>query len=145
MSEKPRLVIDTQVLLRAAINRRSLPAQVVFDLVDTYILLMSEAMLQEAEDVLNRPKVRQKFALSDAVVQELIERLSRGERVEVDEVPAVSRDPKDDIFLACADVGKADYIVSEDNDLLVLNPYKMIQIVNVLDFLTVIRPLRGPL
>jgi uncharacterized protein len=140
VSEKPRVVIDTQVLVRAAINRRSLPAQIVFDLVDTYILLMSEAMLQEAEDVLNRPKVRKKFELSDAVVQELIERLSRGERIEVDEVPAVSRDPKDDIFLACANVGQADYLVSEDNDLLVLNPYKTIQVVNVLDFLKVVRP-----
>jgi putative PIN family toxin of toxin-antitoxin system len=140
VNEKPRIVIDTQVLLRAVINRRSLPAQIVYDLIDTYILLVSEATLKEIEDVLNRPKVRAKFQLSDAVIQELTQRLSRGERIEVTEVPAVGRDPKDDIFLACAVVGKAQYIVSEDNDLLVLNPYQSIKIVNVLDFLKIIRP-----
>jgi putative PIN family toxin of toxin-antitoxin system len=140
VNEKLRIVIDTQVLLRAVINRRSLPAQIVYDLIDTYILLVSEATLKEIEDVLNRPKVRTKFQLSDEVVQELMERLSRGERITVTEVPAVGRDPKDDIFLACGVVGKAEYIVSEDNDLLVLNPYQSIKIVNVLDFLKIIRP-----
>jgi len=65
-------------------------------------------------------------------------RLSKGERVLVTEVPTVARDPKDDIFLACAEVGKAQYIVSEDNDLLVLNPYQSIQIVNVLDFMKIV-------
>lgn len=69
-----------------------------------------------------------------------MERLSTGERITVTEVPAVGRDPKDDIFLACALVGKAQYIVSEDNDLLVLNPYQSIKIINVLEFLKIIRP-----
>src|SRR5258708_37909952 len=64
---------------------------------------------------------------------------SKGVRVVVDDVPAVSRDPKDDIFLACADVRRADTIISEDNDLLVLNPYKSIQIVNVSDFLKLLK------
>ncbi len=140
MSEKPRIVLDTQVLLRAVINRRSLPAQIVYDLHDAYILLVSEATLKEIAEVLNRPKVRAKFQLSDSVVQELTERLSRGERVVVNEVPAVGRDPKDDIFLACAVVGRAQYIVSEDYDLLVLNLYQSIKIINVLDFLKIIRP-----
>jgi uncharacterized protein len=142
VNEKPRAVIDTQVLLRAVINRRSLPAQIAYDLIDSYILLISEATLKEIEDVLNRPKVRAKFQLADEVVQQLTERLSRGERVTVTEVPAVGRDSKDDIFLACAVVGKAHYIVSEDNDLLVLNPYQSIKIINVLDFLKIIRPLQ---
>jgi putative PIN family toxin of toxin-antitoxin system len=140
VNEKPRIVIDTQVLLRAVINRRSLPAHIVYDLIDAYILLVSVATLKEIEDVLHRPKVRAKFQLSDSVVQELTERLSRGERVVVAEVPAVGRDPKDDIFLACAVVGKAQFIVSEDNDLLVLNPYQTIKVVNVLEFLKIIRP-----
>ncbi len=139
VSAKPRAVIDTQVLLRAVINRRSLPAQVVYDLVDNYILLVSEATLAEIEDVLNRPKVRTKFQLTDSVVGELLQRLSKGERIVVTDVPAIGRDPKDDIFLACAVTGSSQYIVSEDKDLLVLNPYQNIQIVNVLDFLKVIR------
>lgn len=61
MNEKPRVVIDTQVLLRAVINRRLLPAQLVYDLIDAYLLLVSEATIKEIEDVLNRPKVRANF------------------------------------------------------------------------------------
>ncbi len=139
MNKKPRVVIDTQVLLRAVVNRRSLPAEIVYDLIDNYVLLVSEATLKEIENVLSRPKVRNKFALTDAIVQELMSRLSKGVRVVVDDVPAVSRDPKDDIFLACADVGKATIIISEDKDLLVLNPYKSIQILNVSDFLKIVK------
>jgi predicted nucleic acid-binding protein len=74
-----------------------------------------------------------------------MERLSRGERVIVTEVSAVGRDPKDDIFLACAAVGKARYIVSEDYDLLVLDPYKSIRIINVLDFVKIITPPQKPI
>src|SRR5258707_6357181 len=139
VNKKPRVVIDTQVLLRAVVNRRSLPAEIVYDLIDNYVLLVSEATLKEIENVLSRPKVRNKFALTDAIVQELMSRLSKGVRVVVDDVPAVSRDPKDDIFLACADVGKATIIISEDKDLLVLNPYKSIQILNVSDFLKIVK------
>src|SRR5579859_3706821 len=38
VNEKPRVVIDTQVLLRAVINRRSMPAQIVYDLIDARLL-----------------------------------------------------------------------------------------------------------
>lgn len=139
MSEKPRAVIDTQILLRAVINRRSLPARIVYELADEYTLLLSEATLGEIEDVLRRPKVRQKFELSDEAIQELLQRLARGERIVVQNVPPVSRDPKDNIFLACALTGNAQYIVSEDKDLLVLNPYNSIKIINALDFFAVIK------
>ena len=140
MSEKPRVVIDTQVFLRAVINRRSLPAQVVYDLFDRYILLFSEATFAEIEDVLNRPKIRNKFELNDDTIEILLNHLLTGEQISVENVPPVSRDPKDDIFLACAVAGNASHIVSEDQDLLVLHPYQDINIINVLDFLKVIRP-----
>ncbi len=86
------------------------------------------------EDVLNRPKIRRKSGLTDKIVQQMMERLSKGEKVAVEQVKAISRDPKDDIFLACAETGKADYIVSEDGDLPALDPINTIRIVNALDF-----------
>ena len=57
-----------------------------------------------------------------------------------DDVPAVSRDLKDDIFLATAVLSGAQYIVTEDKDLLVLNPYDGIHILNAVEFLNIIRP-----
>src|SRR5260370_12175798 len=107
VKKNPKLVVDSEGFFGVDFIRRSLPAEIVYDLIDNYVLLVSEATLKEIENVLSRPKVRNKFALTDAIVQELMSRLSKGVRVVVDDVPAVSRDPKDDIFLACADVGKA--------------------------------------
>lgn len=140
MNEKPRIVIDTQILLRAIVNRRSLPAKIVFDLAKVYELVVSEGTLDEITELVQRPKIRAKFSLSDEAIDELLVRLSGGDHVVVTTVPAISRDPKDDVFLACAEAGKANYIVSEDNDLLVLNPYQSIQIVNALDFFKIISP-----
>ena len=62
MSEKLRVVIDTQILLRAVVNRRSLPARIVYDLIDKYILVVSEATLKEIEDVLNRLRLDENFS-----------------------------------------------------------------------------------
>lgn len=44
------------------------------------------------------------------------------------------RDEKDNFILEAAVSGKADIIITEDNDLLVLNPYKEIKIITVKEF-----------
>ena len=136
-----KVVVDTQVFLRAAINRRSLPARVLFDLNEHYQLVTSQAILDEVSEVLFRPKLRAKFPrLTDEIAHQVIELLSSAEMVTPLNVPAVARDPKDDIFLACAQAASAEYIVSEDQDLLVLHPYEGVQIVNVLDFNHILQP-----
>ena len=61
------------------------------------------------------------------------------QRVEIKpKFEAVSRDPKDDIFLACAKAAKALYLVSEDNDLLVLKKHEETSIVNALELLMIL-------
>jgi len=138
VNEKLRAVIDTQIFLRAVINQRSLPAKIVYDYEDDYIFIVSEATLAEIEDVISRPKVRKKFEFPENQISELLIRLARGERTIVHDIPAISRDSKDDMILACALSGNAHYIVSEDQDLLVLNTYKEIKIIDALDFLRVL-------
>jgi len=46
----------------------------------------------------------------------------------------VCRDPDDDKFISCAVDGKCVYIVSGDNDLLVLKDYEGIEIITVAQF-----------
>ena len=55
--------------------------------------------------------------------------------VEIAEIPAVSRDLKDDKFLATAQAGGVAYVVSADIDLLTLKEYNGIKIVDVPSFL----------
>lgn len=107
---------------------------------DQYRLTTSLETTAEVADVLNRPDLRARFkTLTDDVVNLLLSYLAAAELVTPTETPSVSRDPKDDIFLACAKAAQANYLVSEDNDLLVLNPYEGIQIINALEFLRVLQ------
>jgi predicted nucleic acid-binding protein len=69
--------------------------------------------------------------------------LANARHVVLEEIAAISRDPKDDIFLATALEAQAQYLVTEDNDLLVLHPYETIRILNALDFLHVLQDLQS--
>jgi putative PIN family toxin of toxin-antitoxin system len=140
VSEKPRAVIDTQVFLRALINKRSIPAKIVFDLGENYTLIYSLETRREVEDVLSRESIRRKFPqITDVLVHQVanIFRLSL-QVVLPAEIPQISRDPKDNIFLACAIAGAANYIVSEDQDLLVLHPFGHIAVIDALTFLRIL-------
>jgi len=133
-------VFDTQMLLRATINRKSLPARLFFDLHLAYHLAASAQIIAEARDVLNRPGLRAKFStLTDDTVSNTLNLLVNARQVILTEIAAISRDPKDDIFLATALEAQAHYLITEDNDLLVLDPYQGIRVINALDFLRVLQ------
>lgn len=65
----------------------------------------------------------------------MLELLGRALAVEIGDPPPVARDPKDDKFLATARAAGAPYLVTEDNDLLVLGQYEGVQIVTMATFL----------
>ncbi len=135
-----KAVIDTQLFLRAALNPNSLAFKIIFDLDERYVLVASKAIISEVRNVLYRWEIRIKFPhLTDRIAERLLSAFARAEIVEPDNVPNISRDSKDDKFLACALAAHANYIVSEDKDLLVLNPYQGIHIINALDFLQVLQ------
>ncbi len=141
MSEKVRVVIDTQLFLRAAVNRQSLVGKIIFDLAERYVLVFSVETKNEVKDVLTRPKLRLKFKqLTDEVTEKVLKIFDSAVLIKLpNPIPSVSRDRKDDIFLVCEIEGNARYLVSEDKDLLVLNPYKGVQIVDVPAFFTLVQ------
>lgn len=49
-------------------------------------------------------------------------------------IPAITRDPKDDYLIAYALVSKADYLVTGDKDLLVLEQVESVKIVDAREF-----------
>jgi putative PIN family toxin of toxin-antitoxin system len=52
----------------------------------------------------------------------------------------VTRDPKDDAVVACAVEGRADLIISGDEDLLTLGDYEGIQVVTPAQFVEMLPP-----
>ncbi len=132
-----RAVIDTNILVRAVIRPQGTVGPVLLRLRQgEYTLLYAWASLEELIDVLNRPRIRDKYHLADQDIQTVVGLiLVRGEEVAPGETVTVCRDPKDDKFLEIAVAGEADVIVTGDQDLLALHPFAGIPIVPPSEFL----------
>lgn len=130
-----RVVFDTNVLVSYLINTQSVPGRAVTAVLRNGRMLLSDATYDEFCRTIYRPKF-------DALVtqrerRELIDALGRiAERVDVAETIAYCRDPADDKFLDVAVSGKADCIVTGDDDLLVLATIRGIDILTPRAFLT---------
>ena len=113
-----RAVVDTNIFVRALIMPHGTVGPVLQRLRNgDYILLYSRPLLEELVDVLNRPRIRNKYGLSEediAITLRLI--LLRGEIVTPTETITVCRDPKDNKFLEVAVAGQAD-VLGEVNDI----------------------------
>jgi putative PIN family toxin of toxin-antitoxin system len=137
-----RIVADTNIII-SALLRDGLPRQIM-NLGETsqIRLLTSEALIAELSDVLSRKKFKRYFDESDTTPQQALLIYRRmAEQVEPGEVPEdVVRDKKDRAVLACAVGGKADYLVTGDEDLLILKTYQDVGIVTPAQLLGILQP-----
>ena|SRR3989338_1678996 len=134
-----RVVIDTVVFVRSLINPHSRSGQIVFSHNKLYELYVSEPVIKEILEVLQRPELTSKFnSLKKMNYKKILIILSHAQAVEISKIPEVSRDPKDNIFIATSIEAKTDYLVSEDRDLLDLKKYRGIKIINTKKFLQIL-------
>ena len=124
-----RAVVDTNVLVSALILPHGSVGPVLLRLRQgEYTLLYAQSLLEELVDVLNRPRIRHKYGLSQEDIQSVVGLIIlRGEAVIPERRIAACRDPRDDKFLEVAVAGRADVIVSSDQDLLALHPCENIR------------------
>lgn len=116
-----RVVLDTNVLISAALKPNSWPASVLRWTFSHAVFLKSAETEQELVQVLARPRIAIRISseMSDA-----LERLfSAALSVPITKRIEACRDPKDDKFLELAVNGGADVIVSGDADLLTLHAF----------------------
>ena len=130
-----RFVFDTNVLVSAALIAGSIPRQAFDNALDEGRILISVPVLLELAEVLSRKKLN-KYLFEEERMRFLIALLKEAELVEITEVVTDCRDVKDNKFLELAVSGKADCIVSGDDDLLVLNPFRGIPILTPKEFLS---------
>lgn len=134
-----RVVLDTVVFVRSLINPHGRWGELVFKYSKSYQLFVSRPVVEEILEVLQRPELSRKFrTLEDMDYSKIIESIGEAESVDISRTGSGSRDPKDNKFLATADAAKADYLVTEDEDLLVLKQYHKVKIVDSLEFLRVL-------
>ena len=105
-----RLVIDTNVVVSAALNPEGLQrTTLLLALTKPEHLYVSEAILDEYAGVLSRPHlhirrgVRQQFL---QLIKNHSHVIAPSRRLEV------SSDPDDNMFIECADAARADYLIT---------------------------------
>lgn len=134
-----KVVFDTVVFVRSLINPRSNSGKVVFQYSSAYRLFVSKPVVIEILEVINRSEVTMLFStLENLDRKKVVDIISQAEVVEAYSIPKISRDIKDDKFLATAKAANADYLVSEDRDLLDLKEYEGIKIVDIKTFIRIL-------
>jgi uncharacterized protein len=129
-----RIVFDTNVIVSALLFVIGIPRRAFDAVLARGRVLLSAATVGELEDVLRRPKF-DKYIREDERLEFLAALVRTAEVVEVTEVVTDCRDPKDNKFLELAVSGHATHIVTGDADLLVLHPFRGVNIVTPQAFL----------
>jgi putative PIN family toxin of toxin-antitoxin system len=127
---KVKYVFDTNVLISALLFEGSKPDAALKYALQNGEVLLSFEVIEELSEVLSRKKFRKYIAEEE--IEEFIETLlDRVILIQVTDVICECRDPKDNKILELSISGNADYIISGDKDLLVLNPFRFVEIITV--------------
>jgi len=135
MKQKCRIIIDTNLWISFLLSKK-------FGFIDKLLnngtakLIFCDELLAELVEVTSRPKLRKFFAMEDwNLIFEIIDRHAIY-------TPVVSsvilcRDAKDNFLLSLAQDAQADYLLTGDNDLLVLRTFGVTQIITITEFQTI--------
>ena len=129
-----RIVIDTNVYVSRALRSNSVPGMAVNKAWLEATTLLSTATWAEVQAVLKRAK----FAayIRSGTLEPYLEKVqSIATFVPILTPIRACRDPRDDKFLEVAVNGRADAIVTGDQDLLVMHPFRGIAILSPAGYL----------
>ena len=120
-----KVVFDTNVLIANALKDGFTREVFKLAINGTISLLTSDAILSELEE-----KLRLKFAWEESKIQQYLNTVHEiAQVVEINEkIDVIKTDPDDNKILECAGNGKADLIVSIDQDLVKLKNFRNIGI-----------------
>ena len=134
MTNKRRCVFDTNVIVSAALYGYGNPGRAFDWALDNCDVLLSDEVAEEVHGVLSREKFSRYISTQEREV--FLQRLvAETELIEVTMAISECRDPKDDKFLELAVCGDASHIVTGDDDLLELHPFRGISILAPREFL----------
>ena len=132
MDRPSRLILDTNLRISYLISSRLLAIDRLLE-EKKIVLLFSPESLQEFIEVVRRPKFEKFFSEED--VKELLILFDHfGELVKVESEVEVCRDPNDNFLLSLAKDGQADFLITGDKDLLVIQEFEGTRIVTFKEF-----------
>jgi uncharacterized protein len=116
-----KLVVDTNVLISAALSNQGAPAQLMRQVLGQHLLVFSQPTFDELQTRLYRPKFDRYITLEQR--QRLLHDFNAcAHWVDLAAHPVYCRDPDDDKFIATALQAEAQWLVSGDRDLLEAPP-----------------------
>jgi putative PIN family toxin of toxin-antitoxin system len=132
-----RLVVDTNIVVSAAIKPDGLPRTVLLlAMTRPAKLYVSQAILDEYGDVIARPELHIRKGLR----RQLLDLIAKHSRlVKPSRTLRITSDPDDNKFLECADKCRADYLIT-GNLRHFPSHWKQIKIVTARQFIDIIGP-----
>jgi len=128
-----RIVIDTNLWISFLISNTYSKLDILIQENKVKIIFSNE-LLYEFLDVVARPKLKKYFTTED-VNKILTSIQNHSDFIAVKSKADVCRDKKDNFLLALCEDGKADYLLTGDEDLLVLKKYKKTAILKIESYL----------
>lgn len=114
-----KAVIDTNIWVSALINPFGFPARIREHFEKgSFTAVISAPIVEEIADVLSRPRIRDKYGITDNDIAELLILIEeRAEDVQVSGDIDICRDKDDNLVIESAVKGKANFLVSRDYDI----------------------------
>lgn len=135
-----RVLLDTNQLVSSVLSTRGVQGRIVDEWRrQAFVLFLGPGQVEEVAEVLSRPKITKKYALTTTDRQALLT-LLHAEAVLLSDAPApgVCRDPDDDYLLGCAAARSLDHLVTGDAALLAVGRYRRVTIVDGRQFLGIL-------
>lgn len=134
MQAAERVVVDTNAIVSGILLPESVPGRLLSYLVGHAIMIFSPATRDELLGVIARQKFDRCVA-ADARERAATILVRDGEIISPRRLFHVCRDPKDDKFLDIAHAGKADCLISGDDDLIALREFERVPILTAKRYL----------
>lgn len=129
-----RVILDTNLWISFLISKRLEKIDMLFNS-DEIILIFSQELLDEFLEVAQRPKFRKYFSETD--LRKLLYLFHvYGELVNVTSVVNICRDEKDNFLLALAKDSSANFLITGDEDLLIIKKFEHTEILTYVQFET---------
>lgn len=141
LKNKPlTLIIDTNLWVSFIISKK-------LNLLDSLLfagdtrLLFSLELISEIQETIAKPKLKKYFGTK--ALEEMLSVFEPYiELIKVESIVTVCRDPKDNFLLALAKDGNADYLITGDNDLLILKKFRKTKIISLTSFIETMKNYR---
>lgn len=139
-----KAVLDSNVIVSALLVSQGKPAQIIgYARSGVFRCVLSNEILQEVRRIVHRKHIQKKYNLPEEKIEELLgalQEISMWVTIQAVE-NIITNDPPDNLVLACAIEGNADYLVSGNLHFLNLRKHRNVKMVSPAEFLDILAKL----